>query len=87
MQFILENTRCIDYSDFLFINNLMARFAYFALGNSNSFTTVDIQAAYTGLTDHNLPVVTLNLFVIMFTGPVIWYSQVLLTALRRGEQN
>ena len=85
MHSILENVRGMEDSDFLFLNNLLARFAYFALGNSNSFTTVDIQTAYTGLSDHNLPVVALNLFVIMFTGPVIWYSQALPTVFRRSR--
>jgi hypothetical protein len=31
---------------------LMARFAFFALGGSNSFATVDLAGAYTGLLEY-----------------------------------
>ena len=59
----------------IFLVCMLSRFSYFALGNSNSFTTVDIQSAYTGLTDHYFPIVALHLFLVMFSGPLVFYSQ------------
>ena len=61
--------------NYFFICNVLARCSYFTLGNSNSFTTVDIQAAYTGLSEHNLAMVALHLFLLMFSGPLLVYSQ------------
>ena len=71
---VLSATK-LENVDQFFICNMFARSAFFVLGNCNSFTTIDIQAAYTGLSDHNLAMVAFQLFLVMFSGPLIIYSQ------------
>ena len=54
--------------------SLVARASFFYLGNSNSLSTIDVTAGYTGLTGYSsLPVVVL-LAVHTFSGPLLTYA-------------
>ena len=49
----------------------MGAYTYFALGNSNSVSSMDISGAYTGMTEyHPVPVAILT-FIITFSGPFL----------------
>jgi ethanolaminephosphotransferase len=49
----------------------LLRSAFFSLGNSNSFATLDMSGAYTGLSSFYTPVVALLACVQTFSGPMI----------------
>jgi ethanolaminephosphotransferase len=56
--------------------------AFFALGNSNSFATIDIGNAYTGLENYNEVVVASLTFLIGYSGPIYFYLALLISLVK-----
>ena len=54
--------------------SLVARASFFYLGNSNSLSTIDVTAGYTGLTVYNSLAVVVLLAVHTFAGPLLTYA-------------
>ncbi|EFA78494.1 transmembrane protein [Heterostelium album PN500] len=53
--------------------NWLGQFGYFALGNSNSLSSIDISGSYTGLIDYNQYLVGLLTFVIGYSSPIFFF--------------
>jgi len=83
----------IQIASFLFIENTQAKFwsliialswmgqvSFFAFGNSNSLSTIDISGAYTGLDDYNEIIVGLFTALIGFSGPILFFICTILLA-------
>ncbi|EGG13771.1 transmembrane protein [Cavenderia fasciculata] len=53
--------------------NWLGQFGYFALGNSNSLSTIDISGAYTGLIEYNQYLVGILTFLIGYSAPLFFF--------------
>eukprot|EP01133_Synstelium_polycarpum_P013890 gene13890-16385_t len=51
----------------------LGQFGYFAFGNSNSLSSIDISGAYTGLIDYNQYIVGTLTFVIAYSAPLFFF--------------
>jgi len=75
IQFITDKGQC--YSNIsvwqLVISFLLLGFsAFFSLQNSNSFATIDLAGAYTGLTKENIFISSMIAFFMLYTGPLLY---------------
>ncbi|XP_031566161.1 GPI ethanolamine phosphate transferase 2-like [Actinia tenebrosa] len=52
----------------------LGQVAYFAQGNSNSLSTVDIAAGYIGMQGHDSTVALLLMSIVTYCGPVLWLT-------------
>ncbi|KAF2073127.1 hypothetical protein CYY_005568 [Polysphondylium violaceum] len=53
--------------------NWLGQFGYFAFGNSNSLSSIDISGSYTGVVEYNEIVVGLLTFLIGYTAPLFFF--------------
>lgn len=68
---------------------LLQHASFFAFGNSNAISSIDLSSAYNGVSGYNVLAVGILTFVSNWTGPVFWTSATTLMLLERrrtGEQ-
>eukprot|EP01132_Coremiostelium_polycephalum_P002782 gene2782-3457_t len=53
--------------------NWLGQFGYFAFGNSNSLSSIDISGSYTGLIDYNEYIVGILTFLIGYSSPLFFF--------------
>jgi len=51
---------------------IMQHVSFFALGNSNSLSSVDLSNAYNGISSYSIPLVGLLTFISNWAGPIWW---------------
>ncbi|KAF2823709.1 alkaline phosphatase-like protein [Ophiobolus disseminans] len=51
---------------------LLSQTSFFALGNSNSISSIDLSNSYNGISDYNVSAVGLLVFLSNWAGPVYW---------------
>ena len=68
---------------------LLQHASFFAFGNSNAISSIDLSSAYNGVSGYNVVAVGILTFVSNWTGPIFWSSAttvLLLQAKRKGEK-
>ena len=68
---------------------LLQHASFFAFGNSNAISSIDLSNAYNGVSGYNVLAVGVLTFVSNWTGPIFWTSATTLMLLeqsRKGEQ-
>ena len=50
----------------------MQHISFFALGNSNSLSSIDLSNAYNGISSYSIPLVGLLTFISNWSGPIYW---------------
>ncbi len=66
---------------------LLAHTAFFALGNSNAISSIDLSNAYNGVTGYNVLAVGILVFVSNWAGPIWWASATTLLLLDQDAPN
>lgn len=56
---------------------ILEQVSFFALGNSNALSGLDLSQAYNGVTEYNEAIVGCLLFISSFIGPIYWHLQLL----------
>lgn len=51
--------------------------SFFALGNSNSLSSIDLSNAYNGITSYSIPIVGALMFISNWAGPIWWSAATL----------
>jgi ethanolamine phosphate transferase 2 subunit G len=62
----------------------MQHVSFFALGNSNSLSSVDLTNAYNGLSSYSIPLVGLLTFISNWAGPIWWIFAAVQSISSRG---
>jgi len=68
---------------------LLQQASFFAFGNSNAISSIDLSSAYNGISGYNVLAVGVLTFVSNWTGPIFWTSATTLLLLdqhRQGEK-
>ncbi|KAH7386805.1 alkaline-phosphatase-like protein [Phaeosphaeria sp. MPI-PUGE-AT-0046c] len=65
---------------------LLSHTSFFALGNSNSISSIDLSHAYNGVSDYNVLAVGLLVFLSNWAGPVYWSVAGILLLGNHGKQ-
>lgn len=62
---------------------LLQHASFFAFGNSNAISSIDLSSAYNGVSGYNVLAVGILTFVSNWTGPIFWTSATTLLLLER----
>lgn len=80
----LQDNHDTTWTTTLFL--ILEQVSFFALGNSNALSGLDLSQAYNGVTEYNEGIVGSLLFISSFIGPIYWHLQ-LLSFLDRQDKN
>lgn len=79
--YILENLN-LTLIEITTTSLLLQHVSFFAFGNSNAISSIDLSSAYNGVSDYNIIAVGLLTFVSNWTGPIFWTSATTIILLR-----
>lgn len=89
VQFYLLSSLDLSLIEITTTSLLLQHMSFFAFGNSNAISSVDLSSAYNGVSGYNVIAVGILTFVSNWSGPIFWTSAtglMLLRLRRKGEK-
>ncbi|KAI8940891.1 hypothetical protein NX059_002151 [Plenodomus lindquistii] len=71
-QFFFLSTLSLSPTAVTLTTLLLTQTSFFALGNTNAISSIDLSNAYNGISSYSIPLVSLLVFLSNWAGPVYW---------------
>lgn len=85
--FFLIRNQALTLLEITTTSLLLQHLSFFALGNSNAISSIDLSSAYNGIASYSPISVGLLTFISNWSGPIFWTSATNILLLRLREQN